>query len=32
MTTRQPDDAQIDVAVSSFKEVLRREEESAGSV
>ncbi|MGZ8578595.1 MAG: DUF1385 domain-containing protein [Actinomycetota bacterium] len=32
ITTRQPDDAQIDVAVSSFKEVLRREEESAGSV
>jgi uncharacterized protein YqhQ len=32
ITTRQPDDAQIDVAVSSFKEVLRREEESAGTV
>ncbi len=32
ITTRQPDDGQIEVAVSSFKEVLRREEESAGTV
>ncbi|MGZ8565895.1 MAG: DUF1385 domain-containing protein [Actinomycetota bacterium] len=32
ITTRQPDDAQIEVAVTSFKEVLRREEESAGTV
>jgi uncharacterized protein YqhQ len=32
ITTRQPEDAQIEVAVTSFKEVLRREEESAGTV
>jgi uncharacterized protein YqhQ len=31
ITTRQPDHGQIDVAVSSFKEVLRREAEAAGA-
>ncbi len=31
ITTRQPDHGQIEVAVTSFKEVLRREAEAAGS-
>ena len=31
ITTRQPDHAQIEVAVTSFKEVLRREAEAAGA-
>jgi uncharacterized protein YqhQ len=31
ITTRQPDHAQIEVAVTSFKEVLRREAEAAGT-
>jgi uncharacterized protein YqhQ len=31
ITTQEPDDDQIEVAVASFKEVLRREAESAGA-
>jgi len=31
ITTQEPDDAQIEVAISSFDEVLRREEEAAGA-
>jgi len=31
ITTREPDDGQIEVAVRSFKEVLRREAEAAGT-
>jgi len=29
ITTQEPDDSQIEVAVASFKEVLRREDEAA---
>ena len=31
ITTQQPDDSQIEVAIASFGEVLRREEEAAGA-
>jgi uncharacterized protein YqhQ len=31
ITTQQPDDSQIEVAIASFDEVLRREEEAAGA-
>ena len=31
ITTREPDVGQIEVAVASFKEVLRREAEAAGT-
>jgi uncharacterized protein YqhQ len=31
ITTREPNTGQIEVAVSSFKEVLRREAEAAGT-
>ncbi|MGH2629413.1 MAG: DUF1385 domain-containing protein [Actinomycetota bacterium] len=31
ITTQQPDDSQIEVAIASFEEVLRREEEGAGA-
>jgi uncharacterized protein YqhQ len=31
ITTQEPDDAQIEVAIASFDEVLRREEEAAGA-
>ncbi|MEZ0233572.1 MAG: DUF1385 domain-containing protein [Actinomycetota bacterium] len=32
ITTQQPDDSQIEVAIASFDEVLRREDEAAGAV
>jgi len=31
ITTREPDVGQLEIAVSSFKEVLRREAEAAGA-
>ncbi len=31
ITTQEPDDSQIEVAIASFDEVLRREEEAAGA-
>ncbi|HEX7248508.1 MAG TPA: DUF1385 domain-containing protein, partial [Actinomycetota bacterium] len=31
ITTQEPDDLQIEVAIASFDEVLRREEEAAGA-
>ena len=31
ITTQQPDDSQIEVAIASFDEVLRREDEAAGA-